>query len=134
MIALLSLLLGALIVSIFCRLEFKDFMFHTFRYYDSVLAAGNLHQASLYFTPEIIRIFGYSGTKLLLLTGQVVILGIAFLKLNSLRRLFGFLAGALFFILLFNTVTWTYQYLLIGALIWLALMTLHEPERVNITH
>ena len=125
-VAAISFALSVLILAVFCRLDFSAFFLNAFKYYDEVLKGGNLFPGSLYFTPEIVRITGPSGIKLLVWAGEIFILLVAFLKLDSLRRLFGFLSAALFFMLLFNAVTWTYQYLLLGALLWLALMTTEE--------
>jgi hypothetical protein len=43
-------------------------------------------------------------------------------RLRTPAQLPGFLALALAALLLTNTVAWTYQYLLVGALLWIGLM------------
>jgi len=53
---------------------------------------------------------------------QVAIVALAALTLTSLPRLFALLAASLLLMNLTNVVSWTYQYLLPGALFWLGLM------------
>jgi hypothetical protein len=127
LVAVVSSFLSVLIVAFFCKFDFSAFLLHTFKYYDGVLKSGSLSPGSLYFTPETVRIMGYNMTRLLILAGEMLILTAAFFMLDSMRKLLGFLSAALFFMLLFNAVTWTYQYLLLGALLWLSLMTSDEP-------
>ena len=47
---------------------------------------------------------------------------------RTLLALLGLLALALLAILVTNTVAWTYQYLLVGALLWIGLMLRAEPN------
>ena len=52
----------------------------------------------------------------------------AYLRLWRLPQLVGSFALALLALLLTNTVAWTYQYLLVGALLWIGLMLKAEGE------
>lgn len=56
------------------------------------------------------------------------VFGWACLRLRNLAQLFGFFALAVLALLVTNTVAWTYQYLLVGALLWIGLMLRAEPE------
>jgi hypothetical protein len=48
------------------------------------------------------------------------------LPFDSQGRLLGFAALSLFLMLLTNSVAWVYQYMLVGALIWLGWMAQEE--------
>jgi Na+/H+ antiporter NhaA len=56
------------------------------------------------------------------------VLGWACLRLRDSAQLIGFFALALLAVLLTNTVAWTYQYLLVGALLWMGLMLRAEAD------
>jgi hypothetical protein len=52
----------------------------------------------------------------------------ACLRLKDWAQLPGFLALVLSAVLVTNTVAWTYQYLLVGALLWIGLMLRTETD------
>jgi hypothetical protein len=123
---------GALVVAVASGGDFAAFWQQTVAYYATTLASwarqGAFPRTSLYLTPWIAAIGGAVAVKL----ASVVLVSPAFawacLRLRRLAQLAGFLALALLGLLLTNTVAWTYQYLLVGALLWIGLMLRAEGE------
>jgi hypothetical protein len=127
-----ALAVGALIVAVASGGDLAAFWQQTVTYYTTTLASwaqqGAFPRTSLYLTPWIAAIGGAAAVKL----ASVILVTAAFawacLRLRGLSQLVGFLALALLGLLLTNTVAWTYQYLLVGALLWIGLMLKAEDE------
>jgi hypothetical protein len=123
---------GALVVTVASRGDFASFWHQTVAYYGATLASwvqqGALPRTSLYLTPWIGLLGGAVAVTAASAALLAAIFGWACASLRSLAQLVGFLALALLALLLTNTVAWTYQYLLVGALLWIGLMLGAEPE------
>ncbi|MBZ5587535.1 MAG: hypothetical protein LAO05_03160 [Acidobacteriia bacterium] len=117
---------GTLVVVVASQGDVGAFWQQTMTSYAGTLASWARHglfpDTSLYLTPWIAALGGATAVKLGSLVGVAVVLGWAWRRLQRLRELVAFLAAALLAVLLTNTVAWTYQYLLVGALLWLGLM------------
>jgi len=77
---------------------------------------------SLYLTPWIAALGGPAAVRAAPIAAAALVFLWAWRRLKSLPELTAFLAAALVAVLVTNTVAWTYQYLLVGALLWLGLM------------
>jgi len=127
-----ALAVGALVVTVACGGDLAAFWQQTVAYYATTLASwaqqGAFPRTSLYLTPWIAAIGGAAAVKLA--SGVLVAAAFAWacLRLRRLSQLAGFLALALLGLLLTNAVAWTYQYLLVGALLWIGAMLKAEGE------
>ncbi len=88
---------------------------------------------SLYLTPWIAALGGPLAVKAAPFVAAVAVFAWAWRRQRTLPELTAFLAIALAAVLLVNTVAWTYQYLLVGALLWLGSM-LRAEEYEPIEH
>jgi hypothetical protein len=126
-----ALVAGALVVIVACGGDLAAFWRHTVAYYGATLASwaqqGGFPRTSLYLTPWIAAVGGAAAVKVTSLVLVAAAFVWACLRLRSLTQLVGFLPLALVALLLTNTVAWTYQYLLVGALLWIGLMLKAEP-------
>ena len=125
-VAASALAAGALVVALASEGNLAAFWQHTVAYYGATLAAWAQQDAfprtSLYLTPWIARAGGATAVKAASALLVAAVLGWACLRLRDSAQLLGFLALVLLAVLLTNTVAWTYQYLLVGALLWIGLM------------
>jgi hypothetical protein len=123
---------GALVVAVASGGNLAAFWQHTVAYYGATLAAwaqqGAFPRTSLYLTPWIARAGGATAVKAASALLIAAVLGWACLRLRDSAQLIGFFALALLAVLLTNTVAWTYQYLLVGALLWMGLMLRTEAD------
>jgi hypothetical protein len=127
-----ALAVGALVVAVASGGDLAAFWQQAVAYYTATLASwaqqGAFPRTSLYLTPWIAAIGGASAVKLASLVLVAGAFAWACLRLRRLAQLVGFLALVLLALLLTNTVAWTYQYLLVGALLWIGLMLKAEGE------
>jgi hypothetical protein len=125
-VAGLALAVGALVVGVASRGDLASFWQQTVAYYGATLSSwahqGGFPRTSLYLTPWIARAGGATAVALAGIGLVTAIFGWACVRLRTLGQLVGFLALALLAVLVTNTVAWTYQYLLVGALLWIGLM------------
>jgi hypothetical protein len=130
-VAGLALAVGALVVVVASRGDLSSFWQQTIAYYGATLASwvqqGGFPRTSLYLTPFIASAGGATAVKVVSLGLVAAVFGWACARLRSPVQLAAFLALALLALLLTNTVAWTYQYLLVGALLWIGLMLKAEP-------
>lgn len=138
-VAVNSLAIAAIIVGYFCKGNFAAFYEQTFQYYSTVLIGfvqnNSFHLNCLYLTPEIAKLFGYVGLKMVVYGSQLVLIIYAIFKLRNLTQLFGFLSLSLLLMLLTNTIAWTYQYLFLGIFLWLGVMQkdlTYSQERTHV--
>lgn len=133
-----ALAVGALVVAVASRGDLPSFWQQTVAYYEATLASwaqqGAFPRTSLYLTPFIASAGGATAVKVASLGLLAAVFGWACARLRSPGQLAGFLALALVALLLTNTVAWTYQYLLVGALLWIGLMLKaeHGPDRAGV--
>ena len=127
-----ALAVGALVVAVASAGDLAAFWQQTVAYYATTLTSwvqqGAFPRTSLYLTPWIARMGGAIAVKAASVLLVTAVFGWACVRLRSLAQLVGFLALALLAVLVTNTVAWTYQYLLVGALLWIGLMLRAEPE------
>lgn len=130
-VAGLALAVGALVVGVASRGDLASFWQQTVAYYGATLSSwahqGGFPRTSLYLTPWIARAGGATAVALAGIGLVTAIFGWACVRLRTLGQLVGFLALALLAVLVTNTVAWTYQYLLVGALLWIGVMLKVEP-------
>jgi hypothetical protein len=131
-VAVSALGVGALVVAAASGGDLAAFWRHTVAYYGATLASWAQQDAfprtSLYLTPWIARAGGATAVKAASALLIAAVLGWACLRLRDSAQLIGFFALALLAVLLTNTVAWTYQYLLVGALLWMGLMLRTEAD------
>jgi hypothetical protein len=122
----IAALLAVGVVWLFSRGDFTAFAWSTLGYYSSVLqdfvASRSYPPGELSITPWLGEALGAPGIRAVNAAAQVVVLLFAVIALTSLPRLFALLAASLLLMTVTNVVSWTYQYLLPGALLWLGLM------------
>lgn len=127
-------ILSLLFVSIACRGQFSSFLEHVFYYYNRVLAEcirnDSFSPVCLYFTPWLAKVTGHMGLKIFNAVVQLSLIVIAFIHLKRLAQLFVFLACSLFLVLLTNVLAWTYQYLLVGILLWVSFMAREQEQPI----
>jgi hypothetical protein len=127
-----ALAVGALVVTVASGADLAAFWQQTVTYYATTLASwaqqGAFPRTSLYLTPWIAAVGGAPAVTLASLVLVGAVFAWACLRLRRLSQLVGFFALALLTLLLTNTVAWTYQYLLVGALMWIGLMLKAECE------
>jgi hypothetical protein len=123
---LTSILLAFLAVWCFSRGDLASFLASTIGSYDAVLRDFTVNRSfppgSMSLTPWIVGWAGATGVRLINGGAQVVLVSLAAIWLVSLPRLFAFCAASLLLMILSNVVSWTYQYLLVGILLWLGAM------------
>ena len=131
-VAASALGVGALVVAVASAGDLAAFWQHTVAYYAATLTSWAQQDAfprtSLYLTPFIARVGGAAAVKAASALLVAAVFGWACLRLKNLAQLVGFLALTLLAVLVTNTVAWTYQYLLVGALLWIGLMLRVEGE------
>ncbi len=131
--AAVALGVGALVVLAVSRGDPAAFWGETMSSYASTIAlwtrGASFPPVSLYLTPWIAALGGAAAVRVAPVVGAAAVLVWAWRRLRSLPDLCAFLAAALLVVLLANPVAWTYQYLLVGALLWLGLMMrAEEPQ------
>jgi hypothetical protein len=123
---------GALLVAVVSRGDPAAFWQQTMTSYGSTLASWARHASfpvvSLYLTPWIAALGGATAVELASAAGVAAVFAWAWLRLRRLPDLVAFLAAVLLAVLLTNTVAWTYQYLLVGTLLWLGVMLRAEDQ------
>jgi hypothetical protein len=130
-----ALAVGALTVVVASRGDPAAFWQQTMTSYAGTLATwarhGSFPEVSLYLTPWIAALGGPAAVTLVPLVGAAAVFAWAWRRMRRLPELVAFLAAALLAVLVTNTVAWTYQFLLVGALLWLGLMLRAEapPQR-----
>jgi hypothetical protein len=126
LLGLTSILLAFLAVWCFSRGDLASFLASTIGSYDAVLRDFTVNRSfppgSMSLTPWIVGWAGATGVRLINGGAQVVLVSLAAIWLVSLPRLFAFCAASLLLMILSNVVSWTYQYLLVGILLWLGAM------------
>jgi hypothetical protein len=131
-VAASALGVGALVVAVASAGDLGAFWQHTVAYYAATLTSWAQQDAfprtSLYLTPWIARVGGATAVKAASALLVAAVFSWAFLRLRDSAQLFGFLALVLLTVLVTNTVAWTYQYLLVGALLWIGLMLRTETD------
>ena len=122
----IALGVGTLAVVVASHGDVAAFWQQTMTSYGGTLASWARHASfpdvSLYLTPWIAALGGATAVKLAAAAAVAAVFAWAWRRLRRLPELVAFLAAALLAVLLTNTVAWTYQYLLVGALLWLGLM------------
>jgi hypothetical protein len=126
-----ALAVGALVVGVASRGDFASFWQHTVAYYSAALTLwveqGGFPPGSLFLTPSIASVGGVAAVRVASLAFVAAVFVWAIARLRTSAQLPGFLAIALAALLVTNTVAWTYQYLLVGALLWIGFMLRAEP-------
>jgi hypothetical protein len=126
-----ALAVGALVVGVACRGDLTSFWQQTVVYYAATLTSWVQQDAfprtSLYLTPWIARVGGATAVNAASGALLAAVFAWACVRLRTLGQLEGFLALALLGVLATNTVAWTYQYMLVGALLWIGVMLKAEP-------
>jgi hypothetical protein len=121
------------VVGLASRGDLSGFVAATFGTYPRMLedfvAGRSFPPGSMSLTPFLADAFGARGVRLLNAGLQAALFGVAVATLDSRARLFAVLAASLLLMNLTNVVTWTYQYLLVAALLWLGLTALPDPAR-----
>lgn len=117
----LALLLSGIIISLVIKFHYREFYEQTLQYYDKLALKNEFYPMSMYFSAYFAKFNITRFLRPVQVLFQIPLLYLAYRYGKRIDSLCGILALSLTFMLLFNPVAWTYQYLLVVFLLILGL-------------